>query len=632
MSGTGHHARNDVGQTGDQYIDGLLSGRAWTDTVIYYSFPTNASEYGAGYGSGEPNSFGTISQMQKTAAYFALDAQLGTPASKGFSVEGFTNLTITYTTAAGAHLRYAESDEPSTAWAYYPGTAEEAGDIWFGPYNNHVYRNAQAGNYAWHTLLHETGHALGLKHGHDTSKYGAVPADMDAMEYTVMTYRSYVNGPTSGYTNETWGYAQTYMMLDIAALQHMYGADFTTNSGDTVYKWDPNSGNTYINGEVAIEPGANRIFATIWDGGGNDTYDLSAYSTDLQLDLRPGKYSVFSDVQKAYLGNGNYAHGNIYNALLYEGDTRSLIENAIGGSGNDTIHGNTTTNRLEGGAGNDTLYGYEGGDVLVGGTGNDTLYATDATMNGDDTLNGPNGFNDLWGWDGDDKLYGSQGVDRLVGGVGDDELRGGDGDDWIYADGDDSVIDGGAGFDRLFITTTTAYTLDVTAAKVEVVFGGDEDDTFDATGANYTVYLIGARGNDTLTGGNAVDVLLGYDDQDVLNGGGSRDWLYGGLGGDRLNGGAGDDFLIGGDGSGSPDGAVDCYIFDDDWGEDRIYEFDDGLDKIDMTGVTGLDDFSQLTVTDVAGGAAITFGGSPGDVIYVVGITADQITADDFLL
>src|SRR3546814_1081480 len=71
------------------------------------------------------------------------------------------------------------------------------------------------------------------------------------------------------------------MMDDIRALQHMYGADFTTNNGNTVYSWYPLNGQTLVDGAVAISPGGNRIFATIWDGGGVDTYDLSAYSTNL---------------------------------------------------------------------------------------------------------------------------------------------------------------------------------------------------------------------------------------------------------------------------------------------------------------------------------------------------------------
>ena len=84
------------------------------------------------------------------------------------------------------------------------------------------------------------------------------------------------------------------MMYDIAALQHMYGADFTTNSGNTTYTWNPLNGNTVVNGLTTITPGGNRIFLTIWDGGGIDTYDLSAYSSNLSVNLAPGSYSVFS--------------------------------------------------------------------------------------------------------------------------------------------------------------------------------------------------------------------------------------------------------------------------------------------------------------------------------------------------
>ncbi len=72
------------------------------------------------------------------------------------------------------------------------------------------------------------------------------------------------------------------------------------------------------NGGVGIDAGGNRIFATIWDGGGTDTYDLSAYSTDLTLNLQPGESSYFSAVQIANLGNGHFARGNIFNALLFE--------------------------------------------------------------------------------------------------------------------------------------------------------------------------------------------------------------------------------------------------------------------------------------------------------------------------
>ena len=128
------------------------------------------------------------------------------------------------------------------------------------------------------------------------------------------------------------------MMYDIAAIQYMYGANFNFNAGNTVYKWSPTTGQEFINGVAQTAPGGNTIFMTIWDGGGNDTYDFSNYTTSLKIDLQPGSWTTASTAQLADLGNGHVAIGNIANALLYQNNPASLIENAIGGSGNDTDH------------------------------------------------------------------------------------------------------------------------------------------------------------------------------------------------------------------------------------------------------------------------------------------------------
>jgi serralysin len=279
--------------------------------------------------------------------------------------------------------------------------------------------------------LHELGHSLGLKHGNDTQIYGALPFAADSMEYSAMTYRSFVGSDARYVYNEAWSYAQSFMMYDIAALQYMYGADFTTNADDTVYSWSPTSGTTYVNGEIGIAAGSNRVFQTIWDGGGSDTYDLSSYSTDLSVDLAPGEHSIFSVAQLACLGGGpndGFARGNVFNALQYHGDPASLIENAIGGSGNDTISGNAADNSLAGNAGTDKLNGGDGSDVLDGGPGRDSIYGN----RGDDTLGGG---------DGSDVLRGGSGRDELSGGRGDDTLRGGNGAD---------VLDGGPGRDAFY--------------------------------------------------------------------------------------------------------------------------------------------------------------------------------------
>ena len=365
-------------RTGDQGIDGLLKGVRWDADAISYCDPDSLGDYEAGYPKPLVEAeLSKLSNTQLAAMHFALNADLGGAAS-GFSVEGFTSLGFDYAGSGAGSGTIAAINRSSTPTAsgYYPNLGSFGGDVFFGGSGE----APVVGNYDWKVVLHELGHALGLKHGQDTSVYGAMPSQLDSMEYSIMTYRSYVGKSlNTGYSNEDWGYAQTYMMYDIAALQHMYGADYSTNAGDNVYTWKPGSGDTLIDGKVAIDMVANRIFMTIWDGSGNDTYDLSAYTSGVRIDLNPGRHSVFSTTQLADLDRystdpSHIARGNVFNALLHKANTDSLIENAIGGWGNDTITGNQGNNGLTGGKGNDTLQAGAGADILTGGLGRDALY------------------------------------------------------------------------------------------------------------------------------------------------------------------------------------------------------------------------------------------------------------------
>jgi serralysin len=363
---------SSVTSTGSQDINGLLSGVRWATTSLTYSFPTSASAYNYSF-NGEVATFGVLDTDAQAAVRGILAMY-----------SAVANLTFTERTGAQSgqgDLRYADTDAASTAWAYYPSAAEAGGDLWFhksGAYGGH-YNDPQKGDYGYFTYLHETGHALGLKHGHETDTYGALPANHDSLEYSVMTYRSYVGASTDGgYTNEFGGFPQTLMQDDIAALQYMYGANFSYNSGSTVYSWSDTTGEMFVNGVGQGAPAANKIFMAIWDGGGVDTYDFSNYGVNVTVDLRPGGWNVFNNSQRAELGDGHYAR-NIANALLYQGDTRSLIENAIGGSASDHIDGNDIANVLEGRGGGDNIDGYGGNDTLVGGAGNDNLWGNAGT-------------------------------------------------------------------------------------------------------------------------------------------------------------------------------------------------------------------------------------------------------------
>jgi hypothetical protein len=111
----------------------------------------------------------------------------------------------------------------------------------------------------------------------------------------------------------------------------------THNSGDTTYSFDPDT----------------PFIEAIWDAGGNDTLDFSNFSKSNTISLVDGEYSTIGfDVDWSITDHLGIA----FNAI---------IENAIGGSGDDTITGNSSANNIQGGAGNDIIDGGSGIDTAI---------------------------------------------------------------------------------------------------------------------------------------------------------------------------------------------------------------------------------------------------------------------------
>lgn len=220
-------------------------------------------------------------------------------------------------------------NQPIGGYAYYPNASN------FSPIciNSRLDINLtpSASNFGGHILTHELLHTLGLKHTHN-------PVGLTKQESTM----SYLSEHSSG-ADFDGHYATSPQLYDIAALQHHYGANLNTRTGDTTYGFNSNTYRAYL---TATRFNDTLIFCA-WDAGGTDTFDFSGYAQDQIINLNAGHFSHVGGLK----GNVSIAFG-------------VTIENAIGGSGDDKIIGNNADNILVGGLGADQIWGDNGSNIF----------------------------------------------------------------------------------------------------------------------------------------------------------------------------------------------------------------------------------------------------------------------------
>ena len=366
---------------GAQTIDALLpdSGRKWggiqgSGAAVSYSFAW-INGLSAVYSGPNGQTYSSLNEPSATYHY-GLNIQQQASARQALAawaaVANLYFLELPETSTQVGDIRFAwtsATDTTSTGgtawgWAGYPSSYwPSGGDVWLSTASTGAQSTDwSVGSYNFLSLMHEIGHTLGLKHPFEGSY--TLPTLLDMRNYTIM---SYTDAPHQQWVEVSPTIYGTYtatatpvepstpMVGDILAIQYLYGANTSYNKTDNVYDFDP----------------SKPFFQTIWDTGGLDTISAARFTQACTINLNAGSYSSL----------GFKSNWSQYSQLnwpappdpktLYDGTNNLgiawgvVIENAIGGSGNDVLTGNPANNRLQGGAGNDTLDGGLGMDTAV---------------------------------------------------------------------------------------------------------------------------------------------------------------------------------------------------------------------------------------------------------------------------
>ncbi len=464
------------------------------------------------------------------------------------------------------------------------------------------------------------------------------------------------------------------------------GADIIDGgSGNDTISYSESNGNVTVRlyNDTGLGNDAHGDILTNIENATGSAYTdalIGAYDEDNILEGGPGADYIdglTGNDTASYASSAGSVTVRLYNGTGVgsdaDGDTLVSMENIIGSAQNDALIGSYGQNNvIEGGGGADYIDGLTGsntatyltssgavviklydssgsggdasGDILaniqntIGSTYNDTLVGTYGYGN---FLSGGEGDDYLFGLSGNDALYGGWGNDLLDGGTGGDVLDGSIGSDTVtYAASAGSVTvkfwDGiglgsdaqGDSYSSIENAVGSAFADAIIGAYGvdNIIEGGAGADYLDGlTGNNTASYAGSATGvtaklwNGTGIGGDANgDTLVNFQN---LIGSANGDTLVGSFDTDNIiNGGEGNDHLFGLTGN-------NVFAFNDNFGDDIIYDFVDDIDKIDMTGSSiSASDFSS----SVSGADTIIHFLGIDDTITLAGFTG-TIGFNDFL-
>jgi Ca2+-binding RTX toxin-like protein len=382
--------------------------------------------------------------------------------------------------------------------------------------------------------------------GGDTLDGGA---NTDTLDYSGMT------AAILGGSLETGTFTNTSFVSDtVSNFENVIGTannDNITGSNGTANILEGRGGDDNLRGTTGDD--------TLDGGAGNDVVDYGNITVPLNIDL----------TAQTVTGAGN--------------DTLVSIENARGGTNNDTLTGDANANDLRGNAGDDTFIATTGDDEFRGDAGSDTADYSAATNTIIVDLTLASGNVATTEFDNDTLIS----VENVIGGAGSDSFTG---------DANNNTFTGNGGDDTFFASLGD-----------DTFNGGADNDTVDYSAFNDGVAI-------DLTGAPTVGTSSGTD---TLN---SIENAIAGAGGDDLVASASDNTLEGGAGN-------DTYFFDDNTGNDTVID-SSGNDSYDFTATAQDLTFEFATtgtsVQDTATAGTDTLVTTTSDIEYFTGGSGDD--------